>query len=90
MKLDTKLVEGHLRVIIEEVSKGLGLDTTITRNTRPYNEGLTSQILISVMTRLEVALDINIPDNCYIFFEKSTRKQLSITEAANKLVDIID
>jgi len=40
------------------------------------------------MAKLEDILNISIPENCYIFYEKASNKQLSIKEASLKLIKI--
>jgi acyl carrier protein len=88
MELKLEIVENQVKKIIDEINKQLGLNANITINTCPYDVGISSQILISVMAKLEDILKISIPDNCYIFYEKASNKQLSIKEASIKLIKI--
>ena len=48
--------------------------------------GITSQVLVTVMGRLEKKLDVIIPDECYVFYDKKEKKQLNIKKSAEKLI----
>ncbi|WP_298508131.1 hypothetical protein [uncultured Kordia sp.] len=88
MKLKLENVENQIKSIIEEINGQLGLNASIKMNTCPYEIGITSQILVSVMGLLENKLDVKIPNSCYIFYDKQKNKQLSIKEASMKLIKI--
>ena len=89
MVLDIKNVENELLSSIEEIKKKFKLDLNITTDVCPGTVGIQSQILVTVMGRIARKLDINIPDNCYIFHDRNPRRQLSIREAAQKLIKVV-
>ena len=88
MKLELKNVENEIKKIVDELNDKLGLNANVTVNTCPYDIGISSQVLISVMTKLEDVLKVAIPENCYIFHDKTNNKQLSIRDASLKLIEI--
>lgn len=84
-----ELVEEKLIEEIKEISSVLEIDISINTNVCPgVVPGITSQVLVSVMGRLEKKLDIIIPDDHYIFFDHKTKKQLDIKQSAEKLIKI--
>ena len=90
MNEQLEIIESQTKKITEELSDEQELDAQITVNTRPYDIGITSQVIVSVMGLLENRLEIKIPANCYIFHEKRDNRQLSIKEAAVKLYKTIN
>lgn len=90
MELLLKDIESQIKEIIEEINAETELNASITVNSCPYNIGISSQILVSVMGLLENKLEIEIPANCYIFYDKTSNRQLSIKESALKLFTIIN
>nr|WP_299213867.1 hypothetical protein [uncultured Allomuricauda sp.] len=89
MELQLENIENQIKEIIEEINAETESSANITANTCPYDIGITSQVLVSVMGTLESILEVEIPANCYIFHDKKSNKQLSIKEAALKLFTII-
>lgn len=80
-----QVIEG-LETLIREAQIAMNIDGKIDEDTRP---GLIikSQVLLTVIGRLEDLLDMEIPDNCYPFFDKDKLKQLTIREAAEILIN---
>ncbi|RCR67524.1 hypothetical protein [Larkinella punicea] len=86
--LDPSVVELELVKIVDEVNKNISrLDIDIDTSCCPGDIGISSQILITIMGRVSNNLGITIPDDCYIFHDKDSHKQLSIKEAAQKLIE---
>ena len=86
--LDKNLVEAEIIKTILEIKSSLKIEATIDNDSCPGSIGISSQILITVMGRISNTLGVIIPDDCYIFHDKKTKKQLSIKEAAQKLVKV--
>ena len=89
MFLNIEKIENELVSCIEEIRNKFKLDLTITKEFIPGKCGIQSQILVTVMGRIANKLGVNIPDNCYIFHDKKHRKQLSIKQAAQKLLKVV-
>lgn len=86
--LNPSVVEAELVKIIDEVNKSISTDEVdVDTNCIPGNIGISSQILITIMGRVGNALGITIPDDCYIFYDKKNNRQLSIKEAAQKIIE---
>lgn len=80
-------VEDKIIEALNVVCKTLMIDVSIDGDSCPGKIfGVTSQILVTVMGRLETLLDVIIPNNIYIFHDKKSNTQLSVKEAANKLL----
>lgn len=80
-------VENEIVKVVSSICKTLMIEMPIDINTCPGNiPGITSQILVTVMGKLQTFLCVTIPDNVYIFHDKKNNKQLSVKEAANKLI----
>jgi hypothetical protein len=80
-------------VIIQEIENLKGLsniptETEISKESRPGLIGVRSQILVDIMGKLEELLNVVIPNNCYIFRERDGFTELSIAQAAEKLIKI--
>lgn len=88
IKVDQATVEAEIVKVVEDININLKVGAVINATCCPGNIGFTSQILIDIMPSLEDALGIIIPHNQYIFFDKSTHRQLSIKEAAQKLIKV--
>lgn len=81
-------VEAELVKIIDEVNKNIStVETDVDADCIPGHIGISSQILITIMGRVSNALEVVIPDDCYIFYDKKTNRQLTIREAAKKLIE---
>lgn len=86
VNINYEIVEQEITSVISEISNKLKIEVTIGIDSCPGSIGIKSQILITIMGRLENTLGISIPHNCYIFHDKKTKRQLSIKEAAQKLI----
>ena len=86
--LNITRVESELMNSIQEVKEMFNLGDPITGDVCPGSIGIASQVLIDVMVRIGSKLGVSIPDNAYIFYDKDSRKQLSIREAAQKLINV--
>lgn len=82
-------VENELLKSIKEVKDLLKIDATISSDVCPGSIGITSQVLITIMGRIGNKLGVAIPNNCYIFYDKKSRRQLSIKEATHKLIKVV-
>lgn len=82
-----ELAEEKIIEVINEIAKTLEVEISLDSNSCPgLLPGMTSQVLVTVMGRLEKKLDIVIPDDCYIFFNKKDMKQMNIKNSAEKLI----
>ena len=83
--LNVSLVEDKITKAIVETKGMLKIDGVVTSD---YCPGILipSQVLVTLMRRIGNTLGVTIPDNCYIFHDKKTHRQLSIIEAAQKLI----
>jgi hypothetical protein len=87
-KLNPIIVEGELINLILEAKDKFNIDASISSDARPGSIGISSQVLITIMGRIGHKLGVNIPNSCYIFYDKKERKQLSIKEATQKLIKV--
>ncbi|WP_342084846.1 hypothetical protein [Dyadobacter sp. OTU695] len=81
------------KVILEELEKVKGLssvdtDVEINSDCKPGAIGIRSQVLVSIMGNLEEILNVTIPDTCYIFRDTDGIRELTVREAAEKLIKI--
>jgi len=79
--------------IIQQIEKLKGLSSVnpeaeISNECKPGVIGVRSQILVDVMGKLEDLLEVVIPNNCYIFRDSDGIRELTIREAAEKLIKI--
>ena len=81
-------VENELMDSIKEVKEMFNLSDPINGDVCPGNIGIASQVLIDIMVRIGIKLGITISDNAYIFHDKDSKRQLSIREAAQKLINV--
>ena len=63
------------------------MNEVVNENFYPGNF-IMSQVLISIFSQIEIKTGITIPNDCYIFYDGKTKKQLSIKEAAIKLLEL--
>lgn len=83
--LDEKLVEEEITRVLAELADDLEIECEL-KNTFQPGQVFMSQVLVSAISIIAKNLNINIPDNCYIFFNKATEQQLSISDSAKKLI----
>ncbi|MCY4561848.1 MAG: hypothetical protein OXC03_06025 [Flavobacteriaceae bacterium] len=80
-------VEEKIIEVLNDITDTLEIKVSLdTRSCPGLIPGITSQVLVTVMGRLEKKLDVIIPNNCYIFYDKKEKKQLNIKESTEKLV----
>jgi acyl carrier protein len=85
--ISQELVEEKIAEVIKEIADTLEIEVSIDSASCPgLLPGITSQVLVTVMGRLEKKLDVLIPDDCYIFYDKKEQKQLDIKMSAEKLI----
>ena len=83
-------VEAEIINAVEDLNKNLKLGATVNETCCPGNAGFASQVLLTIMSTLEINLGVTIPSNVYIFHDKSTNRQLTIKEAAKKLIKLAE
>lgn len=88
VKIEHSVVENEIIKTVKGLSSLLMIDENIDADSCPGSIGFSSQVLITIMGRLEDTLNVFIPDNIYIFHDKVTHKQLTIKEAADKLIKL--
>ncbi len=86
--LDIETVEKEIIALVNDLNENLKIGAAVDQNCCPGTAGFASQILLNVIFELEERLGVVIPNNQYIFHDKATHKQLSITEAAKKLIKV--
>ena len=75
--------------ILTRVCEQQKISEPIDRNFCP-GKFIMSQVLVSIIPEIEIKTGINIPLDCYIFYDnKKSRTHLSISDAVNKLKDAI-
>ena len=79
------IVEWMNEVVDELVIEGIISAEKITADTKPHIF-TTSVVLVTKFSELEEKLKIEIPHNCYPFYNHRTHQQLSIQEAADVLI----
>jgi hypothetical protein len=90
VKIDVQKIED---TILQEIESLKGMpsvdpDAKIDKDCKPGIIGIRSQILVNIMGRLEEILEVEIPNNCYIFRDTDGIRELNIREAAEKLQKI--
>jgi len=85
-----KTVEAEIIKALEDVKSKLKISANINADCCPGIIGISSQILLNIMIDLEETLGVSIPNNIYIFHDPKTHKQLSVTEATQKLLKIVN
>lgn len=74
-------IEQKITAVLDEIKEQLETEVTIDGECRP-SAFFKSQVLVTAIGRIADALDVDIPDNCYPFFDKRTKRQLTIKEIA--------
>jgi len=87
--LTIEQVEREITAEIKEAGRRYKIETPINRDLCPGNVGIESPVLVSIMGRLAAKLEVSIPLTSYIFHDKRTHRQLSIKEAAAKLLKVV-
>ncbi|WP_273210097.1 hypothetical protein [Runella zeae] len=82
------IVELELIKLIDEINKNvLQSEIEVDATFCPGDTGISSQIILTIISRVSSILEITIPDDCYIFYDKKEHRQLTIKEAAQKLIE---
>ncbi len=87
--LDINVVEEEIVKVVQDAANHMGVVIKVDANCAPGNSGISSHVLVTVMCRLEGILDVIIPNNCYIFHDRISLRQLTIKEAAEKLLKVL-
>ncbi|MCC2590299.1 hypothetical protein [Chryseobacterium sp. MFBS3-17] len=85
--METLQLEKDIIEIIQEVCNHNEVNEVVNENFYPGNF-IMSQVLVSIFSQIEIKTGIEIPNDCYIFHDSKTKKQLSIKEAAIKLLKL--
>ncbi|RZK12936.1 MAG: hypothetical protein EOO46_01220 [Flavobacterium sp.] len=85
--LEPEVIEQEVIKVLEEINEALEANAIIDENCRPGNF-FKSHALVTAIDRIADVLEITIPLNCYIFFDKKTLTQLTIKEATLKLIKV--
>ncbi|WP_156308890.1 hypothetical protein [Sphingobacterium endophyticum] len=83
--METIELEKEIIEIIQEVCDHQEVEEVVNGDFYPGNF-IMSQVLVSIFTQIEIKTGITIPNNCYIFHDSKTKRQLNIKEAATKLL----
>ena len=83
--LSNNQIETEITNAVVEVAKKLKIQADITSGSCP-GDVIRSHILLTLMGRLQSTLGVTIPNNVYIFYDKKNHRQLTIKEAAQKLI----
>ena len=84
LKIELDVIEEKIAKVLEELKDELETEVTINGECRP-GAFFKSNVLVTAINRVANVLEVIIPDNCYIFFDKKEHKQLSVREAALKV-----
>ncbi|MGF6849430.1 hypothetical protein QFZ51_004665 [Chitinophaga sp. W3I9] len=85
MTLQIEIVEKQLVTILKDYCERLEIPEKVDSDFFPGNF-IKSQVLLTAICEVELALEVVIPNECYIFCEK--RRQLSVKEVAQKILEI--
>ena len=90
VKIDIQKIEDTILQEIEGLKGMPSVDpkANIDKDCKPGAIGFRSQILVEIMGRLEEILEVEIPNNCYIFRDTDGIRELNIRDAAEKLQKI--
>ena len=90
VKIENYIVENAIIAEIEKLKSlpSVDSDAEVNNECRPGIIGIRSQILVDITGRLEEKLEIIVPNNCYLFRDKDGIRELTIREAAEKLIKI--
>lgn len=88
VNIDSQIVQ---QAILREIEKLKGLsslddEAEINVECKPGVIGVRSQVLVYITGALEESLNIIIPNNCYLFRDGDGIRELTIREAAEKLI----
>lgn len=84
LAIEEDVIEQKIKAVLEEIKEQLETPVSIDCDCLP-SAFFKSQVLVTAICRIAAALDVDIPNNCYPFYDKSLNKQLTIREAAQAL-----
>lgn len=84
VEIELGVIEQKIIKVLEVIKEELETEVAIDSECRP-SAFFKSQVLVTAIGRIAAALDVDIPNNCYPFFDKRLKKQLTIKEAASAL-----
>ena len=86
--LELEKIEQDVIDIVKEICDKHNIDKDVTAEFCPGNY-IMSIVLVSVaIPTIEVKTGLNIPVDCYIFYDKKKNEQLSIKNAVQKLLKV--
>lgn len=90
IEIENHIIEEAIVTEIEKLKKmsSVDVEAQINKECKPGAIGIRSQVLVTIMGVLEESLEIIIPNNCYIFRDSNENRELTIKEAAAKLIKI--
>lgn len=81
-------IEEEIITIIKRVCESQNINEEVNADFCPGNF-IMSQVLVSIIPEIEIKTRMNIPLDCYIFYNNSKNKeQLSIRNAVKKLLKV--
>lgn len=86
MRAEKEMVERQVKAVIQEICNELKLPVLVQDGFCPGTL-IKSQVLVDAISVIEEALNITIPEDCYIFSNKDN-KQLSIQETVEKIIQV--
>ena len=84
IKIELEIIEEKIAKVLKELNDEFETAIKIDGDCRP-GAFFKSNVLVTAINRVADALEVSIPNNCYIFSDKKECKQLSIKEAALKV-----
>lgn len=88
--LTIDVIEKEIVKVVREAATHMNVAVKVDSECAPGNAGLSSHVLVTAMCRLEGILNVEIPENFYIFHDNTSLRQLSIREASEKLFNILN
>lgn len=85
LKITATEAEQKIIEVVKKVASDMQVGMNVDADCIPGNL-IASYALVTAISRIADAINAIVPDNCYIFHERKTKRQLSIKEAALKLI----
>jgi hypothetical protein len=87
-KLDIEKIEQEIVAIVKKVCEQQDIKEEVNGNFCP-GLFIMSQVLVSIISEIEIKTGLTIPIDCYIFYDSNKNKeQLSIKNAVKKLLKV--
>lgn len=88
--IDIQIIEDAIVQEIEKLKEQdiVSADAKVDKECKPGMVGASSNVLVTITGWLEETLNVEIPNNCYIFRDGDGIRELTIREAAEKLQKI--